>query len=317
MAGDLSTIENVLYEASRPRRRILRAAQKVLGARKVSGTRMREIALCAGISLGTLNYYYPSKTGLLLAVLDEMQNFFESRKPQLLAGDLNVSDRLRLFARQQLSLLEEMPQVEEVFLDFWGHAQVDPVIREKIRAMYRSWRRDMSLALQPGLESGECDPDEARLVPYLYVAMLEGLALQFLLDTPPVTPAEAFDAAHRAVLRLLQGNAAPLPEAAVEPGAAYPSDIGDAEWERIEPLLAPPRPGGRPRSVDLRAVVNALRYIQAARIPWRMLPHDFPGWQTVYAYHARWAADGTLEAIREAAGLSFEKLGQDPPDGGR
>ena len=78
---------------------------------------------------------------------------------------------------------------------------------------------------------------------------------------------------------------------------AYPSDLTDAEWERLAPLIPPAKPGGRPRSVDLRAVVDGIRYVLRGGIAWRMLPRDLPPWETVYAYFRRWQREGTWERI--------------------
>jgi putative transposase len=73
----------------------------------------------------------------------------------------------------------------------------------------------------------------------------------------------------------------------------YPSDLTDAQWQLLEPLLPPAKPGGRPRTTDLRAVANALFYLNREGCTWRALPHDFPPWRTVYDYFAAWTADGT------------------------
>ena len=67
----------------------------------------------------------------------------------------------------------------------------------------------------------------------------------------------------------------------------YPTDLTDMEWQTVEPLL--PRPGktGRRRRVDLREVLNAIRYLARTGCGWRMLAHDFPPWQTVYWWFRR------------------------------
>ena len=69
---------------------------------------------------------------------------------------------------------------------------------------------------------------------------------------------------------------------------SYPSDLNDAEWQIIEPLIPPAKTGGRPREQDMREIVNAIFYLLRAGCSWRMLPHDFPPWQTVYYYFAQW-----------------------------
>jgi putative transposase len=65
---------------------------------------------------------------------------------------------------------------------------------------------------------------------------------------------------------------------------AYPTDINDEQWELLKPLIPAAKSGGRPRSVEMREVINALLYLLAAGCPWRLLPHDLPPWGTVYSY---------------------------------
>jgi putative transposase len=68
----------------------------------------------------------------------------------------------------------------------------------------------------------------------------------------------------------------------------YPTDLTDEQWKLVEPLLPPAKPGGRPRKTDLREVLNALFYLNRAGCQWRMLPHEFPPWKTVYNYFRAW-----------------------------
>jgi putative transposase len=81
---------------------------------------------------------------------------------------------------------------------------------------------------------------------------------------------------------------------------AYPSDMSDAQWAIIEPLLPKAKPGGRSRTVDLREMINAVFYLNRSGCWWRMLPHDFPPWGTVHWFYRQWCLDGTWERIHEA-----------------
>jgi putative transposase len=80
----------------------------------------------------------------------------------------------------------------------------------------------------------------------------------------------------------------------------YPSDLTDAQWQLLQPLLPAAKPGGRPRQTDLREVLNALFYLNREGCTWRALPHDFPPWRTVYEYFAAWQADGTWDELNGA-----------------
>src|SRR3712207_148283 len=80
----------------------------------------------------------------------------------------------------------------------------------------------------------------------------------------------------------------------------YPTDLTDAQWEALEPYLPRPksgtRRGGRP-AADTRKVVNVLGYLLRTGAAWRLLPHDFPPWRTVYTRFRLWRLAGVWEAV--------------------
>jgi putative transposase len=80
----------------------------------------------------------------------------------------------------------------------------------------------------------------------------------------------------------------------------YLTDLSDAEWEYIEGLLPTPENEGRPRLHSLREILNAIFYIVRSGCAWRLLPHDFPPWKTVYHYFRFWRLDGTWERMHLA-----------------
>jgi putative transposase len=97
------------------------------------------------------------------------------------------------------------------------------------------------------------------------------------------------------------------------PRRRYPSDLTDAQWARLEPLLPAVRSGGRPRAHPLREIIDALRYVLRGGIAWRALPHDYPSWQTVYHYFRMWRLDGTWERLNdELRELVRERAGRHP-----
>src|SRR4051812_28219529 len=81
-------------------------------------------------------------------------------------------------------------------------------------------------------------------------------------------------------------------------GPGFPSDLTDAEWKRLEPMIPPGKPGGRPRKTDMRAAMNAILYLLRTGCPWRFLPRDgFPPRSTVYNIFRQFQRDGVWEAI--------------------
>jgi putative transposase len=80
----------------------------------------------------------------------------------------------------------------------------------------------------------------------------------------------------------------------------YPTDLSDDEWNYIEPHMPPPSGHGRPSIHSLREILDATFYILRSGCQWRLLPHDFPRWPTVYYYFRKWRIDGTWERINRA-----------------
>ncbi len=85
--------------------------------------------------------------------------------------------------------------------------------------------------------------------------------------------------------------------AAERRGLRYPSDLTDAEWALIAPMIPPAKRGGRKRSVDVREVLNGIFTVLSTGCQWNALPKDLPPKSTVYDYFDLWEWDGTLERI--------------------
>jgi len=112
---------------------------------------------------------------------------------------------------------------------------------------------------------------------------------------PPPVPKPRTEAKEAAV--------APSPPSRSRPISSerhpYPTDLTETEWTILKPLVPPPKSGGRPAR-ERREILNAIFYILRGGCAWRLLPHDFPPWQTVYHYFRLWRLDGTWERIHDA-----------------
>jgi putative transposase len=84
------------------------------------------------------------------------------------------------------------------------------------------------------------------------------------------------------------------------PRRRYATDLSDREWALLAPLIPAPKPGGRPAVHDRRELVDAMLYWLRAGCAWRLLPHDFPPWQTVYHYWRAWRRAGVWERLLAA-----------------
>jgi len=93
----------------------------------------------------------------------------------------------------------------------------------------------------------------------------------------------------------------------------YPSDVTDAEWAILEPLIPPVKPGGRPEEIERREIVNGILYVLRSGCPWRLLPHDLPNWSTVYLYFRQWKRAGIWEQVNAVLRRQVRVyLGRDP-----
>lgn len=93
----------------------------------------------------------------------------------------------------------------------------------------------------------------------------------------------------------------------------YASDVTDAEWHLLVPLLPFSKRLGRPRRTDIREVVNALLYIGSTGCQWRFLPKDFPPFSTVQKYFYRWRDEGILRAINNTLVMAARALEDKQP----
>ncbi|WP_254512037.1 transposase, partial [Komagataeibacter oboediens] len=91
-------------------------------------------------------------------------------------------------------------------------------------------------------------------------------------------------------------------------GLRYPSDMTDAEWALIMPFVSPAKRGGRPRTADMREVVNAILYIALGRCAWRLLPKCFPPVSTVRRYFYAWRDAGLFEAMNTVLVMNLREI---------
>jgi putative transposase len=93
----------------------------------------------------------------------------------------------------------------------------------------------------------------------------------------------------------------------------YLTDLSDAQWRRLQAYLPNPKPEGRPRTHSLRDVLDAIFYVLKSGCHWRLLPHDFPPWSTVYYHFRRFRLNGLWHLIlKELHAAERNRAGKDP-----
>jgi putative transposase len=94
---------------------------------------------------------------------------------------------------------------------------------------------------------------------------------------------------------------------------SYPTDLTEAEWRCLEPHVPAPEGRGRPKTHTTREILDAVFYVLKSGCPWRLLPRDFPPWQTVYWWFGRWRADANFERLTAALRERLRvRLGRNP-----
>jgi putative transposase len=88
----------------------------------------------------------------------------------------------------------------------------------------------------------------------------------------------------------------------------YRTDLTDEQWELLEFMIPPAKPGGRRREVNMREVINAMLYQNRTGCQWELLPHDLPPKSTVYEYFAAWRDDGTWEAMLDVLRAAYREV---------
>jgi putative transposase len=79
----------------------------------------------------------------------------------------------------------------------------------------------------------------------------------------------------------------------------YPTDLTDNQWKLVKDLIPPAKSGGRPRSLDMRLVLNAILYVVVGGIQWRLLPREYPNWKSVYHYFRQWRDSGDWQRLHD------------------
>lgn len=187
-----------------PRERILMAAYETILEDQISGTRLRKIADKAGIAQGHLHYYFASKDELLLELLHEIIKSFSEDRVGLLE-DTSQSAMSKILALFEYKVNGIKAGVNDfVLFDFWVHSVSNEAIRKDIDSFYTPWRETIRLIVQSGIDSGEFSPKHAELIPSFLISLMDGAALQYLIDDQAFDLETYFQKAGELIAELLR-----------------------------------------------------------------------------------------------------------------
>lgn len=186
-----------------PRERILKATFETVLENQISGTRLRAIAERAGIAQGHLHYYFASKDELLLELLSTVIEAFSQERSTLLAdSDKSAAEKLQIFLDIKTEDILE-GQTDYILFDFWVQGASNELIRQNIDLFYRPWRETINEIVQEGVRNGEFSTTHAKLIPSLLISIMDGAALQYLIDPDVFDLHEYFQAAQEIIFGCL------------------------------------------------------------------------------------------------------------------
>lgn len=185
------------------RERILQAAYEVIFEDQISGTRLRKIAERAGLANGHVHYYFSTKDELLLELLERLLLSFRQEREYLLADtSKSAMEKLLSVLALKVEVIQEGTKDFVVF-DFWVQSASNEAIRENFSSSYSPWRDLIDQIIQSGIESGEFNPKYAGLLPSIIISIMDGAALQYLIDNQAFGLEEYFNTAGEMLSELL------------------------------------------------------------------------------------------------------------------
>ena len=177
---------------------ILEAALDVIEDKAISGTRLRLIAERANLFQSNIHYYFRSKRELLLAVQKKVLNrCIEIRSALEQEAEDTLDAQLNVFIRQKTEFIRNLRKYDYAEIDFWVQARSDEDIRREFSRSFQNWRDDIKNVLRPYAPGG--DEAQLELCAAMFLSLMEGATLQYLIDPEAFDLDRYFDAAGEAV----------------------------------------------------------------------------------------------------------------------
>jgi AcrR family transcriptional regulator len=169
------------------REQILAAACDVISEIGFKSLRVADVAKRAGLSTGTVHYYFDTKTALMRGAFE--WNFTKSleRRRHLLEQVDDPQQRLRVFVDSYLPEDEQTVHAWRVWAELWVEAMHDSELQDLNEQVYGEWRRIIAGAIRDGQVAGQFRPEDPVIVANALIGMIDGLALQVLVGSHSMT----------------------------------------------------------------------------------------------------------------------------------
>lgn len=185
-------------------KKILDATLEVIAREKISGTRMHLIAEEAHMTQSNLHYYFPTKNDLLIALLNDIQDWFSKNRQKVVDfHSHSFKENLHAIFSEKKDVIRHNKKLDYVQFDYWVQGTVDPEVRATFQQTFDTWRKD----IQKILSQYQGDPNAAseyqRMIPYLMVSLMMGASMQYLIDEGKFDLDEYFKVAETLIINLL------------------------------------------------------------------------------------------------------------------
>ena len=187
------------------RNKILDATLEVVANEKISGTRMHLIAKEADMTQSNLHYYFPTKNDLLIALLNDIQDWFSKNRQNVVDPENKTFlENLHAIFAEKKNVIENHKKLDYVQFDYWVQGTVNPEVRETFQKTFDIWRNDIQSVLNQTSTRGDAESSSARMLPYIMVSLLMGASMQYLIDEGKFDLEEYFNVAESMILNLLK-----------------------------------------------------------------------------------------------------------------
>ena len=185
------------------RETILQATLDIICQYHISGTTIRRIAEQADISPSLIHYYFPTKRDLFMAVIDYLITFYSrNHAAYIMTNNIRPPEKLMIMVGNQIEYTSRRKEYYVIY-DFWTHAITDAEIKVKVQEMFLDWEGWIRKIIDEGVQTGDFDPQNAEFVPYLLMSLINGAAIQYLLNEQVFDIHDYYDRVYRLIARML------------------------------------------------------------------------------------------------------------------
>ncbi|MEW6087010.1 MAG: TetR/AcrR family transcriptional regulator [bacterium] len=184
--------------------KIIKAAFRSIANKGIEKTRINDISRLAGISPGTIYYYYKNKKELLISFLDWIMKSYFNGLNKRLQGNKNPLEKIHCLFQYQKHLITHEEELEKVMYEFWMMGIKTPYIKIKIKNLLESLKDNVQNIMKEGIEKQIFKKEASDIFPMIFISLIEGATFQYLINKDKFTIDKYFDYIETSVIDLIK-----------------------------------------------------------------------------------------------------------------